>query len=80
MGPHGPWDDQLAFIFDGGIIDEEAAGALRPHDKELAELAFFSPTEAGTLLRPRLTRRFEAALAALADCRPRYLRNGASPW
>jgi 8-oxo-dGTP pyrophosphatase MutT (NUDIX family) len=80
VAPHGPWDDQLAFIFDGGIVDKEAAAALRPHDEELAELAFFSPMEARTLLRPRLTRRFEAALAALADGRPRYLRNGTSPW
>ncbi|MFF3337870.1 NUDIX domain-containing protein [Streptomyces flavidovirens] len=80
VAPHGPWDDQLAFIFDGGIVDKEAAAALRPHDEELAELAFFSPMEARTLLRPRLTRRFEAALSALADARPRYLRNGTSPW
>ncbi|MFD7459139.1 NUDIX domain-containing protein [Streptomyces sp. NPDC059868] len=28
VAPHGPWDDQLAFIFDGGTLDEEQADRL----------------------------------------------------
>ncbi|GAA0436026.1 NUDIX hydrolase [Streptomyces luteireticuli] len=74
VAPHGPWDDQLAFIFDGGVLDEETAGSLRPSDEELSQLAFFPADPAQRLLNPRLSRRFVAALAALEDGVPRYLR------
>ncbi len=29
IGPHGPWDDQLAFTFDGGILVDAAIKELR---------------------------------------------------
>ncbi|MFE0043169.1 NUDIX domain-containing protein [Streptomyces albireticuli] len=76
VAPHGPWDDQLAFIFDGGVLDEVAVTSLRPHDYELSELRFVRACEAKGLLRERLSRRFEAAVHALAGGGPRYLRNG----
>jgi hypothetical protein len=29
--PHGPWDDQIAFIFDGGTLDaHQAQGDATP--------------------------------------------------
>ncbi|MFJ7280163.1 NUDIX domain-containing protein [Kitasatospora sp. NPDC098663] len=74
--PHGPWDDQLAFILDGGELSVEQSAGLRPHDDELAELAMLAPGDARPLLRPRLHARFDAALAALADGRARYLSDG----
>ncbi len=74
--PHGPWDDQLAFIFDGGVITPEQANTLRPRDAELSEATMLPPTEARTLLRPRLLPRYDAALAALQDGQPRYLNSG----
>ncbi|WKK21396.1 NUDIX hydrolase [Streptomyces olivoreticuli] len=76
VAPHGPWDDQLAFIFDGGTVDSETAHGLRPRDEELSELRFVPLGEARKLLRPRLARRFGEAVAALAEGRPRYLRSG----
>ncbi|MFE7117643.1 NUDIX domain-containing protein [Streptomyces sp. NPDC057654] len=78
--PHGPWDDQLAFIFDGGVIDTDRATSLYPHDSELSEVAFTSYEESRTRLRPRLTHRFEAAVRALSDGKLRYLHNGISVW
>ncbi|MFF4403714.1 NUDIX domain-containing protein [Streptomyces sp. NPDC001262] len=78
VAPHGPWDDQLAFIFDGGKIDSDAAAGIRLDDGELSEFAYFPVGEAERLLRPRLAHRFRAAVAALADGVPRYLRAGAS--
>ncbi len=78
--PHGPWDDQLSFIFDGGIIDSSRAASLRPHDDELSEAVFASYDESRTLLRPRLSRRFQAAVQTLSDKRLRYLRNGTPVW
>lgn len=74
--PHGPWDDQLCFVFDGGTLSHEQATRIRPHDAELSETAFHAPSTAPSLLRPRLCVRLEAALLALADGVPRYLQDG----
>jgi 8-oxo-dGTP pyrophosphatase MutT (NUDIX family) len=80
VSPHGPWDDQLSFIFDGGEIGQEEAAALRPQDEELAEIAFIAPAGARQLLRPRLARRFETAVRALVDGLPKYLHDGTMTW
>ena len=29
VSPHGPWDDSLMFIFDGGVLSEEQIAGLR---------------------------------------------------
>ncbi len=78
--PHGPWDDQVAFIFDGGQLGEDEISALRPHDAELSEAAVLPAADAGNLLRPRLQPRYHAALLALSDGRTRYLNNGLPSW
>ncbi|WP_409469700.1 NUDIX domain-containing protein [Streptomyces sp. HC307] len=77
VAPHGPWDDQIAFIFDAGTIGTAEAAALQPHDDELSELAFVTPAEATTRLRNRLARRLRAALEALnGQGGPLYLHDG----
>jgi ADP-ribose pyrophosphatase YjhB (NUDIX family) len=76
VAPHGPWDDQLAFIFDGGTLDQDQADRLQPRDEELSEAAFVTAAEAGFRLRERIRRRFEGALQALDAGRPLYLRDG----
>ncbi|MFJ5680804.1 NUDIX domain-containing protein [Streptomyces sp. NPDC093097] len=76
VAPHGPWDDQLAFIFDGGTLTQEQAQGLQPTDGELSEAAFFTAEEAGNRLGHRIRRRFEAAMLALGAGRPLYLRDG----
>ncbi|WP_405447004.1 NUDIX hydrolase [Streptomyces achromogenes] len=77
VAPHGPWDDQLAFIFDGGTLDEDQADRLWPRDDELSEAAFVTAAEAACRLRDRTRRRFEQALKALDAGRALYLRDGA---
>jgi ADP-ribose pyrophosphatase YjhB (NUDIX family) len=62
--PHGPWDDQLAFIFDGGTLTASQKAELRPRDGELSNTAFMAPSEAAHHLGDRLARRFRAALFA----------------
>ncbi|MFI6472589.1 NUDIX domain-containing protein [Streptomyces sp. NPDC050516] len=76
LAPHGPWDDQLAFVFDGGTLDEAVAAALRPRDEELSEVVFVAPDEVPRRVSDRMRRRFTAALDALATGLPRYLRDG----
>jgi ADP-ribose pyrophosphatase YjhB (NUDIX family) len=74
--PHGPWDDTLVFIFNGGMLGDERATRLEPMDAELAAVGFFTEPEAAARLRPYVWRRVEYALDALAGGRVRYLHDG----
>ncbi|MFI0907682.1 NUDIX domain-containing protein [Streptomyces sioyaensis] len=76
--PHGPWDDQIAFIFDGGTLTQAKISDLRPHDPELSDIALVTPEEARARLQGRIGRRFTAAMDALVTGRPAYLRDGVS--
>lgn len=78
VAPHGPWDDQIAFVFDGGTLDD--VGELRPHDQELSEAAFVPLERARELVRERMRHRLDAAIRALEQKRPLYLRDGAADW
>ncbi|WP_326597709.1 NUDIX hydrolase [Streptomyces sp. NBC_01803] len=78
--PHGPWDDLLAFVFDGGTLTDTQAAHLRPHDTELSATAFMPLETARDLLNPRLRRRLDAAVRALGSGQPAYLRDGAADW
>jgi 8-oxo-dGTP pyrophosphatase MutT (NUDIX family) len=51
---HGPWDDLLVFIFDGGTVGEEDVNRMSVTDEELSEFAFFPLEVAEMQLRPDL--------------------------
>ncbi|MEV4842182.1 NUDIX hydrolase [Micromonospora matsumotoense] len=72
VAPHGPWDDSLMFVFDGGVLDDGPT----PADEELRGCGFFPVDQARTLLRPYVWSRLRHALDAAGDGRPRYLTNG----
>ncbi|MFM9448278.1 NUDIX domain-containing protein [Streptomyces acidiscabies] len=74
VAPHGPWDDQIAFVFDGGVAD--LAEPPRPQDEELSEARFVDLAAAGGLLRDRMRRRLTQAVRAQREGRPVYLRDG----
>jgi 8-oxo-dGTP diphosphatase len=74
VSPHGPWDDLLAFVFDGGVLPGDVG--LRPADDELGEVEFVDADMAVQRLRPYVWRRVAAAVAALPVGRPRYLVDG----
>ncbi|MFJ1581742.1 NUDIX domain-containing protein [Streptomyces sp. NPDC088197] len=74
--PHGPWDDQLAFIFNGGLLSREKVSSLQPRDQELSEVTFLSPDLAAQALRDRLRRRFHAAMQSWGRNTPVFLHNG----
>lgn len=76
VSPHGPWDDLLAFVFDGGTLPTDRARTLRPVDPELAAVRFCPLNEAARLLRPYIWRRTQAALTALERGTATYLQDG----
>ena len=76
--PHGPWDDQLAFIFDGGTLSADQVRALRPHDNELSVVRLVTPDRAASMLRDRLLNRFQASLVARVESAPVFLRDASA--
>lgn len=76
VSPHGPWDDSLMFVFDGGVLTDQQVSGLHLVDEELEQLRFCTEDEARELLRPYVWRRLQAALDALPTGRVRYLEDG----
>lgn len=77
--PHGPWDDTLVFVFDGGTISASRITALRITDDELSGFRFCTRDEAAELLRPYVWQRATNALEALATGQARYFHRAATP-
>ncbi|MGW0775733.1 NUDIX domain-containing protein [Streptomyces sp. NPDC002835] len=78
--PHGPWDDHMAFIFDGGTLNTDQAREMHPHDGELSEAVFVSLDRARESLGRRLRKRLDGAIQALEGGRPVYLHDGGPLW
>lgn len=76
VAPHGPWDDLLAFVFDGGELAAEQIAGIRLHDEELAAFEFCTVVQVKQRLRTYVWRRVGAALNALRTGRAVYLRDG----
>lgn len=76
VSPHGPWDDSLMFIFDGGQLDDKEISTLNISDDEIGAFNFFLHSEASARLRPYVWRRVCAALDALNTGQAVYLRDG----
>jgi len=76
VSPHGPWDDLLAFIFDGGELTDEQIAGLKLLDDELAAFEFCTEEQAQQRLRPYIWRRVATALDALKSGPVRYLQDG----
>lgn len=71
--PHGPWDDQLLFIFDGGRLHPDGVEALRISDPEITRFLFVSAVQARALLRPDMYDRLCRAQHALHSERTSYV-------
>jgi 8-oxo-dGTP diphosphatase len=78
VSPHGPWDDLLAFIFDGGELSDEQIAGLRLRDDELAAFELCTQEQAQQRLRPYVWRRVVVALEVLKTGRVQYLQDGYS--
>lgn len=71
VAPHGPWDDQLVFIFDGGTLPTALVTSMRITDPEIEDFAFVSLSDATLRLRAdmalRLTRAYKAVGTGVTD-------------
>jgi 8-oxo-dGTP diphosphatase len=76
VSPHGPWDDLLAFVFDGGTLSESQISSIAVHDEELSSFEFCTVDQAAQRLRPYVWRRLEAALTAMSSGQVAYLQDG----
>ncbi|QFG21581.1 NUDIX hydrolase [Actinomadura sp. WMMB 499] len=74
--PHGPWDDCLMFIFDGGVLDDHQITGLIVNDDELRSFKFCTKDEAAMRLRPYVWRRAHAAMKSLEVSKIFYLQDG----
>ncbi|WP_245533525.1 NUDIX domain-containing protein [Actinoalloteichus spitiensis] len=73
VGPHGPWDDLLVFVFDGGTLSASQASGVRISDPEIGAFAFVELAEAKRMLRPDVARRLARAHRALEAGSTDYL-------
>jgi ADP-ribose pyrophosphatase YjhB (NUDIX family) len=76
VSPHGPWDDLVSFVFDGGVLAAPAIAGLRLADGELRAFEFCDEGQAKERLRPYVWRRVSVALEALATGHAQYLQDG----
>lgn len=79
VSPHGPWDDLLAFIFDGGELGGDQIHGLRLVDDELGAFEFCTEEQSRRRLRPYVWRRVAVALEALRSGGTRYVQDGYFP-
>jgi 8-oxo-dGTP diphosphatase len=78
--PHGPWDDTIVFVFNGGTLTASTIHTLQITDDELAGFRFCGRDEAAKLLRPYVWQRAVSALNAIKTGRASYFhRDAASP-
>jgi ADP-ribose pyrophosphatase YjhB (NUDIX family) len=72
-GAHGPWDDQIVFVFDGGVIRDAEAASIQIRDPEIATWRFFDVDAARGEMREHIGRRLRAAVNSLETGSTHYL-------
>ncbi|MFI5897704.1 NUDIX domain-containing protein [Actinoplanes sp. NPDC051513] len=76
VAPHQPWDDLLAFVFDGGVLGEEQLASIRLQQGELRAYRMVAQAEAPGLLRDYVARRLVRAMASRDEGGTAYLHDG----
>ncbi len=72
IGPHGPWDDQLTFLFDGGTLTPEQMATIAVADNEISAFAFYVLSDATDRLRADIAQRLTCATPLLTTGRTDY--------
>ncbi len=65
IGPHGPWDDQLTFLFDGGTLTPEQMTTISVSDNEISAFDFLAVSDATDRLRADIAERLTRAIPLL---------------
>jgi 8-oxo-dGTP diphosphatase len=71
--------DKLLFVFDAGVLTDEARAAIKFRDGELIDWRFVAANDMDTHLPARLARRIRAAITARQRGVPAYAENGDVP-
>lgn len=72
IGPHGPWDDQIVFVFDTEALTSDVVADLKIADEEISDFAFLSLRDAKRHLRDDVAARLERAARATETNRTHY--------
>ena len=72
IGPHGPWDDQMVFVFDVEVLTDDVVATVRIADSEISDFGFFSLWDATSRLRDDVAARLERAAHAIDTHRTHY--------
>ena len=70
---HGPWDDQIVMVFDGGVMSKAEIAGILISDPELAAWRFATVDDAGAVMRDHIAQRLIAAERALSEGQVRYV-------
>lgn len=73
VGAHGPWDDEIVFVFDGGVMTSLEVEAIQVGDPEIADWRFVNVDEIREEMRDRIWHRLRAAADALTSGSLRYV-------
>lgn len=79
VGPRSPWDDQLIFIFDGGVLDSDTVSSIKIVDDEIDEFAFLPLEESEQYLRPDMWGLLLSAYRCLEENSTLYFENHKAP-
>lgn len=79
VSPHGPWDDLIVFVYDGGTLTAPQIADIAFGDDELRAFEFCDRQQAEHRLHPYMWRRLQAALDALTTHTTAYLHDGENP-
>jgi 8-oxo-dGTP pyrophosphatase MutT (NUDIX family) len=63
--PRGSRPERMAFVFDGGVLDESDVASVNFPDGEIVSVGFYTLIEVRERVRPLLADRVEAALRAV---------------
>lgn len=72
IGPHGPWDDQLTFLFDAGTLTDHQTETVTVSDSEISSFAFLTLPEATRRLRPDIAERLTRAITSTETGQTHY--------
>jgi ADP-ribose pyrophosphatase YjhB (NUDIX family) len=72
IGAHGPWDDQIVFVFDGGVMTATEIASIRVVDPEIAAWAFRHIDDIRGEMRDHIWQRLRTAFDAVTDGPVRY--------